>query len=1570
MKTDNVFHSPFRHLRKRALPCVFAFSLLLANGLLAATWTGQGDAKSWNDPANWDGNAIPTGDQSVTIPSGATVYAPSAESGSLTIAKGATLFIGCTGEVGKVVCPDLPESSTARLLVNGSMTLGGTVAIGGLNNRYPQVHLTVSDALTLTDGAALHIYSSFGPQPDPSMMTPATFDNGGASITVSGKTTLEGASTIYPYSHQISGLSPKFILQDLEIGPQAAFSADLAGWGLVDGVRHGLGMAPGGYGGAYGGIGGGNNRRTYGFAKYPLYPGSPAGDHASRGIEGGGKIDIRAKNVTLNGSLHANGQQDRPGNSVTTGSGGAVFLQCTSFTYGAEASIEARGGYWTGYSHNCGAGGRVAILIGLPTSGQIQSLRETGEADGIVTLTDDMAGPTSPYPGLVSVQGGHGQSYDTQPTNPRHGQDGTSVLMTVRGDKPFLTVDGDQFVASTPVFGVHETPAGTTTLAAPETHMIEGSLGFSRYVCTGYVWTNALGETGSGTTATAELDLQKDTTLVWKYGRIEHFCQVTAAGQDLVEGWHAVGSVLSAEAPADYEGGVFAGWEGDVEEAARLTPAQSLAVTRPLFLAAAYQPAAGATPTENTWTGAGADTRWETAANWSAGRAPGPYDAVTIPASAQIDVFTPVVVHSLTVGNDAFLHFLSTGKDFKDSTSQQPLAKDSRQAIALRTTGDLVLDGAKLSLGGENTQALSVRLLAGGDLKLLGKAVHASYGDLAKEWQDFTWQEFKAGGALVSVSGTASLEGTSALYVCNNRKSGLGVVFDLQDLSIAEGAKIDGYARGWGWADYVFHGPGYSGSGGAYGGNGGGNNTKTYGFLKAPFQPGSPGGRADARFGGGASIRIDAKDIWLAGSIQTTGSDMAGDCGSGGSIWITCSTLTPTETAVLSARGGQWSNYSHSCGGGGRIAVMTGTPTEEQIDALYETGECENALLVLTDPKSVGDIMTPFSVNVDGGHGQRWDANPALGWHGKDGTFAWMMNRGNSVAVTVAGSLPGMTAEPPYGVSTIDRGPATFSATAPCLDPAFPGTVRYTPTGFTWTNANGESGTVTGTEGTIDLTADTQIFWNWGKRENLVTIETRGEGTATESQWIAEGGSLVLEATPGAGSVFLGWAGDISEALRDRPAAALPVDAPKTVLALFSSGTGEEHVWKAETTGSWFEPANWLCGTLPSPGDAVVVSNGTCLVEWPATLRPGSLALGGKGSLYLGCTGKTAQVAFPLDIENESGYLLAVKGLFSVSNDAQVAIGARNGEGDAHVTAGDLLLSQKAVMAIWAGRHGSTNDIATYREGGASISVAGELSLRDRAVLELFCHRESGAPVVIDANVFSITNRAVVDADFNGFGRVGRRAEDGSWAPIHFGPYVKNEYQTGASHGGLGGWAPTNACYGSAAAPYRPGATAHDTRLREEVHEAGGGAIRIDADRAYLHGTLSANGIRGHETHSNGGGAAGGSIWLTARKIEIGEGAMLQAKGGDGNSYNGGSGGGGGRIAIARGLSRDQIARCYETGRCGGISVTPLAELPAYADHFSVAGGWGKTDENGQPGSEGTAVFILPPPGATLLMLR
>jgi hypothetical protein len=131
-------------------------------------------------------------------------------------------------------------------------------------------------------------------------------------------------------------------------------------------------------------------------------------------------------------------------------------------------------------------------------------------------------------------------------------------------------------------------------------------------------------------------------------------------------------------------------------------------------------------------------------------------------------------------------------------------------------------------------------------------------------------------------------------------------------------------------------GTGYYGGGGAHGGGGGdgtaGAGGVAYDATNAPGAPGSGGGGDTAGAGGGA-VRIDAANaVAIHGTITADGANSAnsyGGGGAGGSIWISCATLSGLTNGLLTARGGNGKDYiNQGAGGGGaggRIAVLYGS---------------------------------------------------------------------------------------------------------------------------------------------------------------------------------------------------------------------------------------------------------------------------------------------------------------------------------------------------------------------------------------------------------------------------------------------------------------------------------------------------------------------------------------------------------------------------------------------------------------------------------------------------------------------
>jgi hypothetical protein len=125
------------------------------------------------------------------------------------------------------------------------------------------------------------------------------------------------------------------------------------------------------------------------------------------------------------------------------------------------------------------------------------------------------------------------------------------------------------------------------------------------------------------------------------------------------------------------------------------------------------------------------------------------------------------------------------------------------------------------------------------------------------------------------------------------------------------------------------------GAGGSYGGTGGSGNEAygvilggvTYGPMAAPNEFGSAGGRDNISLGGagGGAVRLSVGGVLtMNGSIRANGESFTGNesgAGSGGSVWISASTITGIGVVTVNGGGGNGA-YSGG-GGGGRIAVTS-----------------------------------------------------------------------------------------------------------------------------------------------------------------------------------------------------------------------------------------------------------------------------------------------------------------------------------------------------------------------------------------------------------------------------------------------------------------------------------------------------------------------------------------------------------------------------------------------------------------------------------------------------------------------
>ena len=134
-----------------------------------------------------------------------------------------------------------------------------------------------------------------------------------------------------------------------------------------------------------------------------------------------------------------------------------------------------------------------------------------------------------------------------------------------------------------------------------------------------------------------------------------------------------------------------------------------------------------------------------------------------------------------------------------------------------------------------------------------------------------------------------------------------------------------------------------------------------------------------------------------------------------------------------------------------------------------------------------------------------------------------------------------------------------------------------------------------------------------------------------------------------------------------------------------------------------------------------------------------------------------------------------------------------------------------------------------------------------------------------------------------------------------------DNHRSGGSHGGIGGRTSPDT-YGSDTAPVTLGGGGWHSNYYYgyRIGGAGGGAIRLEANNITLAGQILANGGDGRDNGNwDGGGGAGGSIWIVAQTLNSGEYVAGNISANGGNDWNSntthgdsGSGGGGGRIAI------------------------------------------------------------------------
>ena len=265
--------------------------------------------------------------------------------------------------------------------------------------------------LLLTNGGTLHLHA--GP-------TNGTGLTHGGLLSVTGAIAVAPSSWLIVYAHPTDGGPTKIEAQTVRVDTNAGIRAHGRGYAAATGPGKGGNGASGRGGGAgYGGVGGigstsgANGGPTYGYTNAPAAPGSGGGQPDAG--QGGGLVWINAAGiVTVDGTIDAKGR--RGFGLGGGGSGGAIFIDCSSFDGGTDALLTTQGGEGDSTHGGGGGGGRIAVWWGM-TALQRQALLADPDNPavlpklvtastletflGTATATNGLAGYTPGVPGTV-----------------------------------------------------------------------------------------------------------------------------------------------------------------------------------------------------------------------------------------------------------------------------------------------------------------------------------------------------------------------------------------------------------------------------------------------------------------------------------------------------------------------------------------------------------------------------------------------------------------------------------------------------------------------------------------------------------------------------------------------------------------------------------------------------------------------------------------------------------------------------------------------------------------------------------------------------------------------------------------------------------------------------------------------------------------------------------------------------------------------------------------------------------------------------------------------------------------
>ena len=904
--------------------------------------------------------------------------------------------------------------------------------------------------------------------------------------------------------------------------------------------------------------------------------------------------------------------------------------------------------------------------------------------------------------------------------------------------------------------------------------------------------------------------------------------------------------------------------------------------------------------------------------------------------------------------------------------------------IAVEIAGSLTTAG-RLSIGGRSgTNKLAVTV--GGDFIMQSGSTTAIYGGRADTPAELT--SLGSDASPVDVGGTLALEGTARLYSENDALSGGIVRYQAHAFTVAAAAEVNADQRGYAAFKYDIpgeapdgiyscadnhytygpgrgtgfqYGAGYGGTGGLAGATYG----RTYGWRAAPYLAGSPngayGGNSAYSARGGGSLVFYADTISIAGKLTANGGNSTHGASSGGGIMLVANDFTFGSGANLSAVGGTV-KYT-SAGGGGRIAVIACDPTADEM-ALLEAGD-EPASLSY-EPLNQG--MVASDVRGGLGAGVRVGNGTALYVMSEDYAERYLLVTGD------AGEIGAST--PPLGMHMYQEGSVIAFSMPDEPQLALDGRSAYTCIGYRYYDAN-MSSVVTNLalSGSLVLDKNYILEWLWdaNSRQVVTLVEATSGGGIRVAEELYSGGytnlrsptasSPLIEAVAASGWEFLFWEGDMQAGKAFDNQLILSGDGVsrkiRPVFRLKEAATTRTF----SGTGSWLDASRWSPANIPGSNDLAIIA-GTCYVS--NVVVAGAISIETAGTLVVG--GLTASVAAQTAISDVYADSVAMRVYGSVTNAGKLSFGGRLESRPLAVQRrldvdirGDLLLANGSSSYFYAGQATMPESLTNIFFQASKFKVGGCFELAGTAKMFNESDYFTGGVIKYEAAEFILGASATINGTTRGYMLVPFETVDQAPAGIKYlqfshdmswctyAPGSGYSYQYGGCYGGASyNLRPASGdVYGLINAPYLPGSPCGPYQLPNQTSR-GGSAILISAGNMTLNGKITTNG--GTQSHS---ASSGGGIMLLADKLEVGEGALLTAKGAD-DDYGGG---GGGRIAVIVGATEAEVARLALGEEPETLTYGALARVP-----FDVSGGGGAllgggSSERKRAGS-GTAVYI------------